>query len=44
MCEYAIIFAQPAQKEFEKLNADIINKIFFKIECLFRNPHPSVCR
>jgi len=44
MAEYAITFARSARKELEKLDADIIGRIFPKIEKLAREPRPFGCR
>ncbi len=43
MPEYTITFAQSARKELEHLSANIVNRVFPKIESLARNPRPSGC-
>jgi mRNA-degrading endonuclease RelE of RelBE toxin-antitoxin system len=41
MAEYSITFARSARKEFEALDAEIVNRIFPKIERLSRCPRPK---
>jgi len=42
--EYTITFAQSARKELERLSANVVSRIFPKIEALARNPRPPGCR
>ena len=43
MNEYNITFARSARKELEALDAEIVSKIFPKIESLSGNPRPHNC-
>ena len=43
MAEYGITFARSARKELEALDAEIVNRIFPKIERLSGNPRPNSC-
>ena len=44
MPEYAITFARSARKELERLNTNVLGRIFPKIEALAQNPRPHGCR
>ena len=44
MPEYAITFARSARKELERLNTNVLGRIFSKIEALAQNPRPHGCR
>ena len=44
MPEYSITFAQSARRELERLRANVVSRIFPKIEALARNPPPPGCR
>ena len=44
MPEYTITFARSARKELERLSANIVSRIFPKIEALAQNPRPLGCR
>ena len=44
MPEYAITFARSARKELERLNTNVLGRIFPKIEALAQNPRPPSCR
>jgi len=44
MPEYTITFVQSARKELERLSANVVSRIFPKIEALAQNPHPLGCR
>jgi mRNA interferase RelE/StbE len=43
MAEYEITFARSARKELESLDADMVRRIFPKIEDLSGNPRPHNC-
>lgn len=43
MPDYFITFARSARKELEALPANLINRIFLKIEALSVEPRPSGC-
>jgi mRNA interferase RelE/StbE len=43
MTEYSIFICRTAQKELEKLDTGIINRIFPKIEALADIPYPQGC-
>jgi mRNA interferase RelE/StbE len=43
MAEYNITFARSARKELEALDAEVVSKIFPKIENLSGNPRPHTC-
>ena len=43
MAEYTVTFATSARKEFEKLDAALIQRIWRKIERLTSNPRPKGC-
>lgn len=40
MPEYTVTFARSARKELEYLSANVVNRVFPKIESLARNPRP----
>jgi len=42
--EYTITFAQSARKELERLSANVVSRIFPKIEALAQSPRPPGCR
>jgi mRNA interferase RelE/StbE len=42
--EYVVRFARSARKELERLDSDLIARIFSRIEALSRNPRPAGCR
>jgi len=44
MAEYIIMFARSARKELERLSADVVGRIFPRIEALAQNPRPPGCR
>jgi len=44
MPEYTITFARSARKELERLSADVVGRIFPRIEALAQNPRPPGCR
>jgi mRNA interferase RelE/StbE len=44
MADYNITFARSARKELEDFDAQIVNRIFPKIETLARTPRPAGCR
>ncbi|MBL7063610.1 MAG: type II toxin-antitoxin system RelE/ParE family toxin [Anaerolineae bacterium] len=44
MSEYTITFAQSARKELERLSANVVSRIFPKIEALAQSPRPPGCR
>ena len=44
MREYVVRFARSARKELERLDSDLIARIFRRIESLSRNPRPPGCR
>jgi mRNA interferase RelE/StbE len=43
MAEYEITFARSARKELESLDADMVRRIFPKLEDLAGNPRPHNC-
>lgn len=43
MAEYSISIGRTAQKELEKLDIGIVNRIFPKIEALANTPYPQGC-
>jgi len=44
MSEYTITFAQSARKELERLSANVVSRVFPKIEALAQSPRPPGCR
>jgi mRNA-degrading endonuclease RelE of RelBE toxin-antitoxin system len=44
MPEYTITFAQSARKELESLSANVVNRVFPKIEALAQDQRPPGCR
>lgn len=44
MADYTITFARSARKELESFDAQIVKRIFPKIESLAREPRPVGCR
>ena len=44
MPDLSITFARPARKELESLSANLVGRIFPKIEALAQNPRPPGCR
>lgn len=44
MADYRINFARSARKELEALDANMVNRIFPKIEALAQEPRPQGCR
>jgi mRNA-degrading endonuclease RelE of RelBE toxin-antitoxin system len=43
MSEYAVTFARSARKELEHFSADVVNRVFSKIELWPKAPvHPAV--
>lgn len=44
MPEYAITFARSARKELQRLSANIVSRIFPRIEALAQTPRPPDCR
>lgn len=44
MGDYTITFAHSARKEMEDFDAQIVNRIFPKIEALAKTPRPTGCR
>jgi mRNA interferase RelE/StbE len=44
MADYAMSFARSARKELEALEANLISRIFSRIEALTEQPRPSGCR
>jgi mRNA interferase RelE/StbE len=42
--EYGVRFARSARKEIERLESDVVAKVFPRIEALSRNPRPTGCR
>ena len=44
MPEYTITFAQSARKELECLSANVVSRVFPRIETLSQNPRPLGCR
>ena len=44
MVAYALTFARSAQKELERLNDPLRNRVLRRIESLATNPRPSGCR
>ena len=41
--EYAVTFATSARKELERLDRQLVNRIFPAIESLAQNPRPARC-
>jgi mRNA interferase RelE/StbE len=41
---YAIRFARSARKELERLDADLVERVFVRIENLAADPRPPGCR
>ena len=44
MREYGVRFARSARKEIERLDSDIVARVFPRIEALGSNPRPPGCR
>ena len=44
MPEYTVTFARSARKELERLSADVVGRIFPRVEALAQNPRPLGCR
>jgi mRNA interferase RelE/StbE len=44
MADYAITFARSARKELESLEAEVVGRVFPKIEALSKEPRPAGCR
>lgn len=44
MPSYAIRFARSARKELERLDSELIERVFARIESLAINPRPPGCR
>jgi len=44
MDDYSITFARSARKELEDLDAQLVNRIFPRIEGLAKEPRPLGCR
>ena len=44
MGDYTITFARSARKELERFDAQVVNRIFQKIEALAKGPRPIGCR
>ena len=44
MPEYTITFARSARQELERLSAQVVGRIFPRIEALAQNPRPRGCR
>ena len=44
MPEYTVTFARSARKELERLSADVVGRIFPRVEALAQNPRPPGCR
>ena len=43
MADYQVTFARSARKELESLDAEIVGRIFRKIERLAEDPRPAGC-
>ena len=44
MAEYAVTFSRSARKELEKFPAQLVERIFPKIESLALQPRPAGCK
>jgi mRNA interferase RelE/StbE len=44
MVDYVIIFARAARKDLESLEANVVRRVFPKIENLATQPRPAGCR
>jgi mRNA interferase RelE/StbE len=44
MADYVIIFARAARKDLETLEANVVKRVFPKIEKLATQPRPAGCR
>jgi mRNA interferase RelE/StbE len=44
MADYAVTFARSALKELESLEANLVRRLFTKIELLSTQPRPPGCR
>ena len=44
MREYTVRFARSARKELERLDSNLVARIFPRIEALSMNPRPTGCR
>jgi len=44
VADHTITFARSARKELESLEAQIVSRIFPKIEALAKEPRPAGCR
>jgi mRNA interferase RelE/StbE len=42
--EYTVTFAKSARKELERLDRQLVNRIFAEIESLAQNPRPARCQ
>lgn len=42
--DYTIAFARSARKELERLEAEVVSRLFPKIELLAQQPRPRGCR
>lgn len=44
MPDYTISFARSARREIERLDNNMVNRVFSKIELLAKNPRPHGCQ
>lgn len=44
MRDYEVRFARSARKELERLDDDVVNRVFARIESLAKMPRPVGCR
>jgi mRNA interferase RelE/StbE len=44
MADYVIVFARAARKDLESLEANVVKRVFSKIENLAMQPRPAGCR